>query len=419
MARGKVAKVRAMVKEKADPLEKADQRVKAKDNREVTRQSSRSNCSANSTKTATKQSHKKNSNRVGDALVRARGAVPASDRSSNHSLELFGWPDFEALNAKARSEQIEACERVRLLYVATTRARTRLTVSRTQTKAPSHPEKANSLQQLLALRECTGHDPRIESSIEDQPERPRTQRARQQPDGHELATDLAGAVAALEQSRNAARIRAARVRFGAISRETARTARLEEFESEGPHSAPLESRSGGLNPLVAVAVGTALHRFLETFRSADLAEPDVNRVDVATYLADEGSAFLEQAREEYDHGIESLLTNGLLERLAKLEPFVYERELPILLPNDGTTTGTGPLDGYIGTIDLVLRNGEDWTVIDFKSDREEAEDSEQHRRQLELYAEALESAFELDRQPRCEIWYLYSGRIVELSGTAK
>ena len=363
------------------------------------------------------QSHKGQVRRRSDKKVRVLSGGP----EAGAAFELFGWPDLGVLDAEERAARIEACERVRLLYVALTRARARLTVTRTETKAPARPDQANSFQQLLALRETPLEDPRAPFRVDERPVASPGAPASAPPSA-DLVVRLKNTQAAMEERRAHARSRSERSRFGAVSREKSRIARLEEFAPSATEPASSSSESGdGLEPLVAVAVGTALHRYLETFRAEELEEAPgtQERVDVAAYLSDLGDGRLDLAREEFARSLERLRGNGLLERLAELEPQIYARELPILLPGGeapvSDSESASPLDGYIGSIDLVLRDGDTWTVVDFKSDREESESGEAHRRQLELYAQALESAFELADPPRKEIWYLGSGRVVSSS----
>ncbi len=360
------------------------------------------------------QSHKGQVRRGSDKKIRALSGGPAAGTA----YELFGWPDFGVLDAEERAARIESCERVRLLYVALTRARARLTVTRTGTAAPDAPAQATSFQQLLALRKNSLEDPRVQIRVEEPPAKPPLTPA-SAPPSSDLIAQLKRTQAAMEERRTRAHSRSEQARFGAVSREKSRIARLEEFApSAAEQASPHPESSEGLDPLVAVAVGTALHRYLETFRAKELEEGQdaEERIDVAAYLSDQGDDRLDRAREEFEQSLERLRSNGLLERLAELEPQVYARELPILLPSDEAflpdSEVAAPLSGYIGSIDLVLRDGDTWTVVDFKSDREESDSGEAHRRQLELYAKALESAFELAEPPGQEIWYLGSGRVV-------
>jgi len=89
-----------------------------------------------------------------------------------------------------------------------------------------------------------------------------------------------------------------------------------------------------------------------------------------------------------------------------LEVDVVGRELPILVQRD-----SGQL--FRGSIDLLYREpGGDLVVADYKTDLDD-DDAALRRRyggQLEVYAEAVARALELERPPRAELWLVRSGR---------
>jgi len=76
------------------------------------------------------------------------------------------------------------------------------------------------------------------------------------------------------------------------------------------------------------------------------------------------------------------LAHPILERARHAD--ACRRETPVTLgEEDGLTEGV---------VDLAFREGEVWTVVDFKTDRELAESLPLYRRQVSLYAAAIAAA---------------------------
>ena len=74
-----------------------------------------------------------------------------------------------------------------------------------------------------------------------------------------------------------------------------------------------------------------------------------------------------------------------------------------------------------GIIDLVYRDHEDGRLVvaDFKTDAVETDAEvdgriEAYSSQLEIYANALEKALDLDHRPHTELWFLWADRIERL-----
>ena len=127
---------------------------------------------------------------------------------------------------------------------------------------------------------------------------------------------------------------------------------------------------------------------------------------------------VDAAAERFEELWTELTEGPLLERLAQLDPSVVRRELPVLLPSDATEPAQ-PAGGYAGTLDLLYRDGNDWVVADYKSDRvctdeEIARAAESHAPQISRYADAVQQALGLERPVRRELWFLQAGRVVEV-----
>jgi ATP-dependent exoDNAse (exonuclease V) beta subunit len=85
--------------------------------------------------------------------------------------------------------------------------------------------------------------------------------------------------------------------------------------------------------------------------------------------------------------VERVLAHELLGRARRAEARgACRRETPVTLTLDEGTL-------VEGVVDLAFEEDGRWTVVDYKTDREIAEKGEvQYRRQLELYASAIERA---------------------------
>jgi hypothetical protein len=65
-----------------------------------------------------------------------------------------------------------------------------------------------------------------------------------------------------------------------------------------------------------------------------------------------------------------------------------------------------------GSIDLVYRDGDDYVIADYKTDRTSDENvlRERYTGQLSVYARALREALDLAESPRAELWMLRHGQ---------
>jgi ATP-dependent helicase/nuclease subunit A len=103
----------------------------------------------------------------------------------------------------------------------------------------------------------------------------------------------------------------------------------------------------------------------------------------------------------------------LPERLAALWPKVVARELPVLAPLEAEGP-LAPVHGLRGVVDLVWRDEDGGlVVVDWKTGRAGDLDQlvERHGRQLAAYARALRLALALPREPRRELWFVARGEV--------
>lgn len=164
--------------------------------------------------------------------------------------------------------------------------------------------------------------------------------------------------------------------------------------------------------------GTALHAFLEHGDHAVCARPH-GCVRELERLEREG--ILERGalgREELWMA-ESYFESDIARRVAGADRVWREYEFSALFTPD-ELLGDGLCDEEIlmnGTIDLLIREGDALTVIDFKSDRAEpgaeAAQAEKYRLQLSIYGKAAEKIFGLPVRERL-VFFLRTGSCVSL-----
>jgi len=347
-------------------------------------------------------------------------------------LKLFAWksPGFDL--AERRRELQASAEKVRLLYVAMTRAKQRLVVSGCW-PAPGvmiEPRRASTLADLVAHR---GDPELVDGLIEEKHSRRPDAKPcvgwympaleeRSLPSGvsggldEVLASDtvVAEDATAIAEARTAAAARMAAPWSRAASAAAHRL--VERRESEIEESVSRIS----LRPGIAVVVGTTVHRLLEELDlDRDLAEQlEDRRGRLEEVVADRLDPDLRQAGVERLAAIlDGLAGSRCLGRLAAIAEDIAARELDVLLPpadDDGTSV-------VAGAVDLVYTDPDDGRLVvaDYKTDavatdEEISQRVEKYRPQLETYARAIEEALDLDHRPGTELWFLDADRIVRL-----
>ena len=361
---------------------------------------------------------------------------------------LFGapTPGFDRIEAERRS--VEAAERVRLLYVAMTRAKDRLVLAglwpeSAQPKAWEHarspldlllsrqdlpgslgdlwerargagegaavwafPDPAGALWKFPALR------PPADPGIAAEPERP----SLPGPDEIKLVSRT------LETERARAGERMERPFSGAASEEA--HALLREQQAQQLEEAPAAGRrrAPGKDRAAAMAAGGAVHRALEEWDLADDPRRELERQRnlLPAYLAAlvEGDE-MKRALPLAESLLETFMAGPLLPRLRGLKDHVLARELPVLLPpGDGEHSPVGAISG---AIDLLYRDPEDGRIViaDYKTDEVKTEEELRARAavyapQGAIYVRALRDALEMDEPPRFELWFLRSGSAVSV-----
>lgn len=362
------------------------------------------------------------------------------DAEGGWTLKLFGAPSPQWCRTESEHERVEAAERVRLLYVAVTRAKGRLVLSSGWTKELKAQawEQADGLGHLIAQR--LKFDPlaadREELPADDCGERQRDAAgvlwrrystlapAEVAPsDALETDTHLAQSDAAqLTAFAEAAGQRRERALVAAASSdvhtalERQRVEQPDRWRDERGRAATPE-RYGSGEPEAARLAGTAIHQLFERW-NGDPAEFDgvhaALRAEVSGLVA---SSPAEATLTRFDALVERLRDSETARHFSALQSNIVARELPVILPGEGHGSA-GPTGAWTGSIDLVHTDGDAWVVVDYKSDAIPESELEEraavYRPQLERYGRALQGALGLPSAPRLELWFLHLDRRVTL-----
>jgi ATP-dependent helicase/nuclease subunit A len=339
----------------------------------------------------------------------------------------FEEPGLPALAAERAL--VDAAERVRLLYVATTRARHRLVIG-ARDAAPAHWTHAPTQAALLSHRSPPAGWPEAATAsaagLQDDEHGVRWRLVDPEPGGpggasRERAEPLDLAQLARDhETLTALRERAtlrARRRFAATaSAETqARDERTRQATGEEEALPPFSQPGGdGAPRSVARAAGTALHMLLERGASAggDVDAALARAVDRAAAPGERDAVFA------HARGLWERFSSGpLAARLAALGPHVIARELPVWALAAGERE-EDPVGFVAGAIDLLYRDPEtgQLVVADYKTDAGDPDDHvERYRAQGAVYARAVERALALPEPPRFELWFLAAGVVRTLA----
>ncbi len=338
-----------------------------------------------------------------------------------------GVPSLGYEEIRARAAAVEEAERVRTLYVALTRARERLVVSRCGpefARRPSGESHAALLEQRSErpdLPEWMGRLARAGEWREEDADgvvwafpafAPRAEAAEDR-----RPADAPGGVDAISVARSLAANRRRALDLGekpfhAPVSDAAHENALERVREAGADDDAVAPR---LPRDAALAVGTAVHRALEHLDV--LAEPDAERTRATEALKGElVRALPPPARDEAIARADALLDRffegPLLAKLRALGPHIAARELPVLLKPDPDDSAA-PVGFQAGVVDLLYRDPETdaWVVADYKTDLIESDADLDERcvryaAQGEGYVTALQDALGLEVRPRFELWFL-------------
>lgn len=416
------------------------------------------------------QLHKQTSEQPREAteVATVRGATDGEPPRDEFRLLGLASPGFDLVRSERRA--VADAERVRLLYVAVTRARRRLVLAgiwppRTPDEAP-----VRSLADLIAhsvrVRRASGHAEgpstaspsvgRLLTACEESgqpfldragvrwffPALVSTSDAPPPPLPASVELDaLQKESAQLRLLRQRGRERMQRLRRRAASEE-AHSELLEQLLSGRDGDAwdelQLEAPATASPPLdrhLAQAVGTVVHRALETM---DLElTPDAAMAQQATLLPGWlrdllPGALLDRALRNSQQLLESIARGRLLKDLWRLREHIVGREVPVWLPptspgTPGNDRDSGdPLEVVAGSIDLLYLDPATRRLViaDYKTDQVQGErELEQrvaaYRRQGSVYQQALVNALHLPEPPWFELWFLALDQRIRLTEPAR
>lgn len=365
-------------------------------------------------------------------------------------MKLFGAPSLGYDLIEARNQSVGQAERVRTLYVAMTRAKDRLVIAGDLPPAPVPLDLASTHADLLSNRDLPalteamtalckdgGRDRLVAEdaswvfvSLQARDLRPMASEV--------SAVEQPGIEVVTEHQRRLARARAEaeereRRPLGVVaSSETHELLRASVAERRFADERGGDEGLGavGSEPLaikerVLLAVGSAVHRVLETFDlsipvAAELAR---QRRRLAGYLrALVGPEDLRSAESRAQKLMDRLAEGPLLERLRALAPHILARELPLLLPAEAAfaTEEASPVGYVTGSIDLLYRDPDsgDLVVVDYKADAVDGAVASLEALarafapQARVYVEAVASS--LGARPRLELWFLHTGDVLRV-----
>ncbi len=309
----------------------------------------------------------------GDPGGFAGSSVDLRPKGDGLEYRLFGWPTPGFGAADQLRKERERAERVRLLYVATTRAKNRLVVSgRWQSDGePISAEEAGSFEDLVAHR-LTPDD------LEDQARAGDWRRP-------ESGRPVQWVLPALDPDHGGGSSDASPARrsydLGRVRRESAllATRRTEaEERSALPISVAASSLAHGRSMVptgaddgsagqAAAAAGTAVHRLLELVDlEGDLmAQIGERRKEVMDWAAAGAGGASDLARRRAAEVVDGMIEGRCLATLAGLASDVVARELPLLVP---AGQGDPAVSAILGVADLVYRRNGRLVVADYKTD---------------------------------------------------
>ncbi|PEN08802.1 ATP-dependent DNA helicase [Longimonas halophila] len=294
------------------------------------------------------------------------------------------WPQFEAVEAV-----LEDAEAHRLEYVAATRAKQMLVVSRYHHKNDGY--KPGYWRAVDAY--CSDHDV---------PELPRPNSARPNaPTPHVLHN--------LQEHLDEHQARRTE-----LAQHTYRTATI----SETAHSRAVPAASDSYEN----TLGNALHALIEQVVMQHPARPDYKPAHLRQLLIEHEAAPAQH--DVLQRMLDALVESPLWNALAEAETIYTELPLSRLLPGDAERDADTVQHG---TIDLAYRTGDAWHLVDYKSDRIEnpthlRELARAYASQLRLYATAWNEVMGTPPES-ARLWFadaprigLDAGQPVELDG---
>jgi ATP-dependent helicase/nuclease subunit A len=315
----------------------------------------------------------------------------------------------------SRQRQVERAERIRLLYVAMTRARDRLVLMGAwpaDLRGSARPR--NMLDYWGCKEDGCAHPADIASrlsgdgTVRDEggvrwvfPGRfPITDRGM---DSHDVPPGVPPKCVSVER------------------KEKARHRQAQAW-TQGPSSATENSDTtgmsgGGVGRENALLAGTAIHLLMQWLPDEGCTKLGVTaeKMEAALIEAAEGRPVTDGARSRANDLRMAVQHGSLLKQYESLE--ILGKELPMML----ASSAEGPVGAWVGSIDMLYRDPATGlpVIVDYKTDFVGRRDVEavaaHHAEQGRLYTQAVQTALGLSEPPRFEIWMLEEDERVTVS----
>ncbi len=371
--------------------------------------------------------------------VSVTGRSESEDQDLQWEWRLLGRSTLGFGEVLRKEKEKSSVERVRLLYVAMTRAKKHLVLSGKwkEEAVPIPPTRARSFLDLVASREADVPDLNLMMiDLQKQGQSRREQadtswcfpslspelNAKSKQDVSNLPSlciekelEAARAAESLRQERRA-QARKRMLREFAGSPSGLAPTRIERLE-KASQTDEKQSRSSW-----AATVGTAIHAALEAFEfPLDPQEAWARQSDgLANRLqASLPSTQIPEALEAANSLWEGFREGPLFPLFLEAGKSECVRELDVLIPVDSEEEN-GPVAVYSGSIDLLYKDASgEVVVVDYKTDavgdaKQVQERAASYLEQGRLYQRAVREALGLEKDPRFELWFLRPGIVWSL-----
>jgi ATP-dependent helicase/nuclease subunit A len=356
-------------------------------------------------------------------------SAQAAEVAGGFEYRVFGAPTLAWDRVVRERERSSEAERVRLLYVAMTRAKQRLVLTGLWPDHQRSSSRGQAIEHIVPRIDSTqGLQSWLSGSAsEGTPDFTDSFGVRWSLPVLSVSEEMAAAVARgngielpSESEISAASQRLSGLRARAADRMCRPMSAAASVGADEGADRELPARTAsGENGAAARAIGSAIHRALEEFDfSADEeVEIECQRDALARMLAqttpsDSVESTIVTGTQLWDE----IVRGNLFARLRELSDCIIARELSVLSP---PSDDEGPVGYVSGQIDLVYRDPSDdrLVIVDYKTgmlgDREGLSgQQDSYAAQGEAYQRALENALELPYTPRFELWFLRDDEIV-------
>ena len=307
----------------------------------------------------------------------------------------FSTPGYES--ARTRQQAYERSVERRLFYVASTRARDCLVIPifLTERARGYHTDLEEALPGWITFKATTTLNGSITLRAEDLGDRKPEQKPSALPDTKELwQTWQAKHVEALRKGRPNQTI----ISPSNMAHDEVKSSReMEPTERSGATIIENITAENGIN--LQVNHGSDSIRFIGT-PSGDIAKMRGTAIHDALFIADFSNWQISESRarrlcterglqtitEEIITDLKTTFSSKLIERIRKAQQ--VERELPLV-----TFTSQKIVEGYV---DIAFREGHEWTIVDYKSDRSiDQETLSRYEQQVREYARMFKETGEI------------------------